>query len=149
MTSDRIEIELQGSNDLKDWKTYEFKYKPGNLTRPPPFTPFFHPRVDWQLWFNSGGYQRSPWIVSLVVRVLEGSSAVMELFETNPFPDDAPPKFLRALSYRYRFTDIDSKDWWKREYLGEYLVPISLENPSVSEFLKAQRLPLPKKRAPK
>jgi hypothetical protein len=48
----------------------------------------------------------------------------------NPFAD-APPGMVRALFYRYRYSDAHTKRetgaWWTRELLGVYLEPISLE----------------------
>lgn len=36
MTTERNEIEIQGSNDNKNWTTLDFKYKPGDVNRAPP-----------------------------------------------------------------------------------------------------------------
>ena len=51
----------------------------------------------------------------------------------NPFPT-SPPKYIRMQLYHYHFTgptnNIVSKnelDWWSREFKGEYLPAISLE----------------------
>src|SRR5213076_261256 len=33
------------------WKEYEFKAKPGNPNRRPPFVAPYQPRIDWQIWF--------------------------------------------------------------------------------------------------
>ncbi|KAF3363341.1 hypothetical protein PHSC3_000095 [Chlamydiales bacterium STE3] len=48
---------------------------------------------------------------------------------TSPFPE-RPPRFLRTLSYEYRFTDLHEKEvtgkWWKRNYLGFYSQPFSI-----------------------
>src|SRR5439155_6216113 len=37
MTTSRPEIIIKGSVDGTEWKTYEFKYKPGDLQRRPRF----------------------------------------------------------------------------------------------------------------
>jgi len=37
MTTSRPEIVLEGSDDQRSWKAYEFRYKPGDVNRPPPF----------------------------------------------------------------------------------------------------------------
>jgi hypothetical protein len=37
MTTQRLEIILEGSYDGTEWKPYHFKFKPGNLMRAPPF----------------------------------------------------------------------------------------------------------------
>jgi hypothetical protein len=54
---------------------------------------------------------------------------VLQLIEQNPFPGH-PPRYIRAMVYRYRFTKFYERrqtgNWWKRELLGEYFPPISL-----------------------
>ena len=40
MTKFRWEIIIEGSVDERDWKEYEFKYKPGAVHKRPPFMPF-------------------------------------------------------------------------------------------------------------
>ncbi|MGH7967178.1 MAG: lipase maturation factor family protein, partial [Limisphaerales bacterium] len=50
MTTERPEIIIEGSTDGREWKEYEFRYKPGNLTRPPQFVAPYQPRLDWQMW---------------------------------------------------------------------------------------------------
>ncbi len=130
MTTSRPEIIIEGSNDGENWLEYEFKYKPGDRKRPPPWVAPHQPRLDWQMWFAAlGNSQNNPWFVNLVVRILQGSPDVLRLFEKNPFPA-GPPKYLRAELYEYRFTNFDTKeatgDWWQRELIGAYFYPISL-----------------------
>ncbi len=73
--------------------------------------------------------EQTPWFQRLVVQLLRGSKPVEALFEEVPFPD-APPKYIRALFYRYRFTSWKDgntdEGWWTRELRGEYLQPVSL-----------------------
>jgi hypothetical protein len=49
---------------------------------------------------------------------------------TNPFPDH-PPRYVRALYYKYRFTTPDERRktgrWWNRDLLGEYFSPVTLK----------------------
>ena len=130
MTPSRPEIIVEGSNDGQTWLAYEFKYKPGDIQRPPAFVAPHQPRLDWQMWFAALGEVRgNPWYVNFAVRLLEGSPDVLKLMETNPFPN-APPKFIRATLYDYRFTDFKIRrttgEWWRRERKGEYCPPISL-----------------------
>lgn len=48
-------------------------YKPGNVSRPPPFLIPHQPRLDWQMWFAAlGPHTHSPWFTSLVLRLLQG-----------------------------------------------------------------------------
>ncbi|PYK30105.1 MAG: membrane protein, partial [Verrucomicrobia bacterium] len=132
MTKDRKEIVIEGSADGLDWKPYEFKWKPGDVNRAPGWCAPHQPRLDWQMWFAAlSSYRQNPWFVRTVIALLHGKPAVIALFETNPFPD-APPRYVRARLYRYRFTSGDehrqTRAWWKREELGEYLPSVSLED---------------------
>jgi predicted DCC family thiol-disulfide oxidoreductase YuxK len=131
MTTDRNEIILEGSADGIDWLPYEFKRKPGDVKRAPGWCAPHQPRLDWQMWFAALGTPReNPWFVALIYRLLQGSPQVNGLLANNPFPDK-PPRYIRAVFYRYRFTTADelrhSGAWWKREELREYLPALSLE----------------------
>jgi hypothetical protein len=53
MTTQRKEIIIQGSHDGQRWLDYEFKYKPGKLTREPDWNIPHQPRLDWQMWFSA------------------------------------------------------------------------------------------------
>ena len=130
MTTERREIVVEGSNDGVNWRPYEFKYKPGDINRRPAIVAPHQPRLDWQMWFAAlGDYRQNPWFVNFCDRLLHGSPEVLALLDKNPFPDH-PPRQVRAGLYDYRFTDAAgrraTRAWWKREFIGEYLPPISL-----------------------
>jgi lipase maturation factor 1 len=130
MTKSRPEIILEGSADGIDWRAYEFKWKPGDLNRPPPWVAPHQPRLDWQMWFAAlGTYRQNPWFVRLAVKLLENNPSVTGLLAHNPFPNE-PPRYIRATLYDYHFTSWDEHKatgaWWKRERQGEYLPAISL-----------------------
>ncbi len=130
MTRTRPEIILEGSADGIDWQPYRFRWKPGPLERAPRWVQPHQPRLDWQMWFAAlGGPQGNPWFYGLVQRLLEGSPSVTGLLEENPFAE-RPPRYVRAILYRYRFTTAEERratgNWWKREELREYLRPVSL-----------------------
>jgi hypothetical protein len=55
MTTERPEIILEGSDDGRSWKPYEFRYKPGDPSRRPRFVAPLEPRLDWQMWFAALG----------------------------------------------------------------------------------------------
>lgn len=132
MTKARPEIIIEGSADGNEWLPYEFNWKPGDLNRAPPWVAPHQPRLDWQMWFAAlGTYRHNPWFVSLLERLLHNAPEVTRLFARNPFPD-APPRYVRARLFDYRFTTSEEHRatgaWWKREEQGEYLPAISLEN---------------------
>ncbi len=131
MTTTRPEIIVEGSNDGKVWKAYEFKWKPGDLGTGPHWVAPYQPRLDWQMWFAAlGDYRQNPWFVNFLVRILQGSPEVLGLLKINPFPE-GPPRYVRAEAYDYHFTNYSEKartgNWWKREYKGAYIHPISLK----------------------
>ena len=132
MTTVRNEIVIEGSNDGERWLAYQFKYKPGDVTRRPKWNTPHQPRLDWQMWFAAlGPYQASPWFTSFMGHVLQGSPKVLALLETNPFPA-APPRFVRAVFYEYHFTNLDglrAGNWWTRELKGLYFPAASLTTP--------------------
>ncbi len=131
MTKDRCEIVLEGSTDGVEWLPYEFKWKPGDVKRAPGWCAPHQPRLDWQMWFAAlESPQQNPWFVGLIVRLLQGSRDVNRLLAHNPFPDK-PPRYIRAMFYRYRFTTVNelrqTGAWWKRQELREYLPTVSLD----------------------
>jgi predicted DCC family thiol-disulfide oxidoreductase YuxK len=131
MTKDRCEIVFEGSAEGVEWLPYEFKWKPGDVKRAPGWCAPHQPRLDWQMWFAAlEGPQENPWLVGLIVRLLQGSRDVDRLLAHNPFPDK-PPRYIRATFYRYRFTTArelrQTGAWWKRQELREYLPAISLD----------------------
>jgi hypothetical protein len=130
MTTARSEIIIEGSNDESTWRAYEFKYKPGDVTRRPEFVEPHQPRLDWQIWFAAlSSYERTPWFQGLLVRLLEGSPPVLDLLARNPFPAH-PPRYMRAMRYAYRFTTAAERRatgaWWSRTLLGSYSPVVSL-----------------------
>ena len=131
MTTSRPEIIIEGSNDGVNWLAYEFKYKPGDVKRRPGFVEPHQPRLDWQMWFAAlGDYRHNPWLVNFCLRLLQGSPPVLALLERNPFPR-APPLYIRAVAYDYRFTDVATRRstgaWWRRGEKRAYLPAFSLD----------------------
>lgn len=128
MTTDRPEIVVEGSTDGVTWREYDFKYKPGDVTRPPRWVAPHMPRLDWQMWFAALG-PAPPWFARFLERLLQGSPDVLALLENNPFPD-RPPRYVRALLYDYHMTDRATRRrtgaWWRRELLGMYVPPLEL-----------------------
>ena len=130
MTTRRMEIVVEGSDDGREWRPYEFKYKPGDLERRPPFVAPHQPRLDWQMRFAAlGDYRRESWFLEFCRRLLEGSPPVLGLLASNPFPR-APPRFVRALFYEYHFTSAADRRrdhaWWRRTAAGPYCPVLTL-----------------------
>jgi hypothetical protein len=132
MTTSRPEIIIEGSDDGQQWKPYEFKFKPGDVRRPLAWVAPYQPRLDWQMWFAAlSNYQSNPWFEHLMLRLLEGTPQVTALLAFNPFPDK-PPRFIRAVTYDYHFTDTATRRKtgavWTRMPLGEYFPMVRLRN---------------------
>ncbi|MDB6146346.1 MAG: hypothetical protein JWO45_10, partial [Spartobacteria bacterium] len=130
MTKDRREIVIEGSADGMNWRAYEFKWKPGDLTRTPGWCAPHQPRLDWQMWFAAlSSVQQNRWFLQLIGCLLENKKAVTRLLANNPFPQNGP-RYIRGRFYRYRFTSTPERRqtgaWWRREELGEYLPTVSL-----------------------
>jgi predicted DCC family thiol-disulfide oxidoreductase YuxK len=130
MTTERLEIIVEGSDDGETWRAYEFPYKPGDVNRAPRWAAPHQPRLDWQMWFAAlSDYRSNPWFVAFVEGLLNGSPEVLGLLEKNPFPDH-PPRYVRAVTYDYRFSSWaehrQTGAWWHREPHGQYLPPVGL-----------------------
>ena len=127
MTTERPEVLVEGSRDGVTWSPYAFRWKPGDVARRPRFTAPHLPRLDWQMWFAAlaRDCRTQPWFLAFERRLLEGSPAVLGLLERDPFPA-APPRYVRARLFLYRFTGRGARDWWRREEVGPYCPPIEL-----------------------
>ncbi|MFH8606871.1 lipase maturation factor family protein [Streptomyces sp. NPDC018029] len=136
----RQEVVIEGTADEVpredgDWRAYEFKGKPGDVRRwPRQFAPY-HLRLDWMMWFAglSPAYARS-WFGPLVERLLDGDRDTLRLLRSSPFPPDAPPAYIRARLYRYRYTTRrelrETGACWERTYVREFLSPTRLAPPA-------------------
>ncbi|HVZ36305.1 MAG TPA: lipase maturation factor family protein, partial [Polyangiaceae bacterium] len=145
ISRERHEVILEGARasggtelnpDQLEWREYEFPCKPGDPLRAPCIVTPYHYRLDWQMWFASlSRADREPWIANLAYKLLVGDQRVLGLLRQNPFPG-APPEYVRATLYRYRFTDFGERGWWKRERVGPYLPVLSKNDPGLLRFLR-------------
>ncbi|MCC7447971.1 MAG: lipase maturation factor family protein [Anaerolineae bacterium] len=124
MTTTRPEIIVEGSSDGTTWLPYEFKYKPGDPNRMPPWVAPHQPRLDWQMWFAAlSSPMSNPWFSRFLERLKEGAPNVLALLAKNPF-SDTPPRYVRATLYNYTFTDLNTRQstgaWWQRTTIGPY-----------------------------
>lgn len=133
VTKERIEIVVEGTlavdPDAGDWREYEFTGKPGDVRRVPrQFAPY-HLRLDWLMWFLPLGRSLEDWFTVFLVRLLEADAPTLALLRTDPF-DGERPVWVRAVSYRYRFTTREEKREsgavWVRDRRGTVLGPIGL-----------------------
>ena len=143
----RYEVILEGTADgvitpASVWKEYQFKAKPGDVSRRLPFLAPYHRRLDWLMWFIplNPGYAGT-WYPAFVARLLENDARTLSLMAGNPFPDK-PQVWIRANMYDYRFTTAAERkatgNYWVRTAMGEFMRPVSLETPGLIAGLEAQ-----------
>lgn len=153
---ERYEIIFEGTDealavDSAQWREYEFKVKPGNPNRRPAIITPYHCRLDWQIWFAAipaiPGKLESlprpehyPWTANFIWKLLHNDRGTLGLLANDPFPG-TPPRYVRALVYRYRFTEPfsggGSTGWWERERVGIWFPAVSLYSPELRRFLEA------------
>ncbi|HMK69081.1 MAG TPA: lipase maturation factor family protein [Stellaceae bacterium] len=130
MTTSRHEIVVEGSNDGNEWRDYEFRYKPGDVARAPPWNIPHQPRLDWQMWFAAlDDPRRVSWFPRFLERVLQNEPTVMALLAKNPFPQK-PPVYVRARFYDYVYASSAERArdlWWNRRLLGLYFPAVRLK----------------------
>ena len=132
MTTDRREIIVEGSNDGMNWLPYEFKYKPGDVDR--------RPGICRAASAASG-------LADVVRRAgqLPAKSVVREFLSnvcckarprswpcSTKIPFRIIPRATFAPNFMITVSPIWAERraagaWWKREFIGEYLPPISLQ----------------------
>ena len=156
----RPELVVEGFDGTR-WLPYEFLYKPGDLSRPPPWVAPHQPRMDWQMWFAAlGTYQRNPWLLHWVYKLLVHSPTSRGLIdaENSPFAD-TPPSSVRIKKYEYDFVQdelsravnekhrdwtfkkgVQEGTWWRRHYVGEWLQPVEVSN--LKQFVSSNGYPL-------
>lgn len=121
ITRERIEPEVQTSDDGETWTARDLAHKAGDPRRAPGFVAPHQPRVDFQLWFYGLSYRRGmpSYVATLLDRVCNDPAAVQGLFrESLP----ARPAAARLVFWRYHFTTPDQRRatgaFWERESVG-------------------------------
>jgi len=144
VSEQREELIIESANNINGpWKEYQFKVKPGDVHRRPRWISPYHHRIDWQMWIASasGRVERSPWIYSLLLKLLRQEKDVIGLLESDPWKPDMgaeskadddsnAPKYIRIEKYRYKFYDTkdgtnshgheEKAPYWVRERVGRY-----------------------------
>ncbi len=132
MTTERLELGVEVSEDRLLWSEVPFKWKPGDVHAMPRFVAPHQPRLDWQMWFAALHPGFSPerdadprygmaWFGSFLSALLEGRPEVWKLVGEPP-ASVADLRSIRVVLYRYHFTTEEERKatgaWWKRERLG-------------------------------
>lgn len=140
---ERLNIVFEGTDNATPdsnavWKSYPYVALPVALNRRPPQIAPYQPRLDWQMWFAAmGSPDQYPWTLNLVWKLLHNDPGALSLFGGNPFPDH-PPRFVRAVLYRYQFAPPGNPEgnWWTREKRGLWLPPLSADDPRLLNLLQ-------------
>jgi hypothetical protein len=140
---ERLNVVFEGTDaDVPDehavWKAYPYVALPVALDRRPPQIAPYQPRLDWQMWFAAMSTpDQYPWTLHLVWKLLHNDPGALSLFAGNPFPQK-PPRYIRAVLYRYEFDRPGNPEgnWWKREPLGLWLPPLSVDDPRLISYLE-------------
>ena len=136
VTKRRIEIVVEGTladspDDDAEWREYGFKGKPGEVRAIPRQWAPYHLRLDWLMWFLPLGRMWEPWFEVFLLRLLEADAATLRLLARDPF-DGAPPRWIRARAYHYRFASRtefrETGERWVRTLEGEVMGPASLRS---------------------
>ena len=138
---ERMNIVFEGTTDRDatdsaHWIPYVYKGLPVLPENPPPQVAPYQLRFDWQMWFAAmGSVEDYPWTLNLVYKLLQNNPSAASLFANRPFTT-APPRYIRAVLYRYSFVPPGNGDnlYWKREKIGEWLPPMSLESPLLLQY---------------
>ncbi len=142
---ERLNVVFEGTDsDQPDskavWKEYPYQALPVFLNQRPRQIAPYQPRLDWQMWFAAMSVPNQyPWTLHLVWKLLHNDPGALSLLGPNPFPEK-PPRYIRATLYRYHFAPAGkgSGNWWTREDLGAWLPPLSVSDPGLLKFLKAE-----------
>ena len=140
---ERMNVVFEGTmddttNNKAVWKPYIYKGLPVRLDKQPPQIAPYQPHLDWQMWFASmSTAEQYPWTYNLVWKLLHNDPVATRLFAENPFPDK-PPRFIRAVIYRYKFAEPGNPEhlWWTREPLRLWMPVLSVDDPQLVKFLR-------------
>jgi hypothetical protein len=141
---ERYNVVFEGTRDLNpdsaDWKAYPYKGLPVAPDQPSHQIAPYQLRLDWQMWFAAmSTADQYPWTYHLAWKLLHNDPGILGLFAGNPFPAK-PPRYIRAVIYRYRFARPrhNGGPYWERERLGLWLPALSVQNPQFVAYLKGQ-----------
>ena len=147
MTTTRPEIFIEGSLDGKNWRSYQFKWKPTDPNQLPRFAGPHMPRIDWQMWFEGLNYERfsdHPFSLMLYHKFLTTIALGESIKDFNDFgkvlgPHEyqkfiqAPPQFKQRVlaNYNSLLNAFHSRSLW----FGEFLEAILEHRPVIMKQL--------------
>ncbi len=96
VTRDRHEIVIEGTDDEQItahtvWREYEFKGKPGDVSRRAPQIAPYHLRLDWLMWFAAmSDPSQHRWFSALLDETARGRRPNVESPPHEPVPGSPP-----------------------------------------------------------
>ncbi len=149
MTKKRPEIIIEGSANGKDWKLYDFKWKPDHANDPPQFSGPHMPRIDWQMWFEGLRTERylsqpfSRFLYGRFLDIIANGGGQKECFELNHVFGEqemrafsqAPPQQKQVIISNFRNlmnTFLQQSTWF-----GKLLKACLEPNPVILEELES------------
>ncbi len=117
MTTERPQIQLEGSQDGQKWQEYALPWQVGALDQRPGWVQPHMPRLDWELWFAALAQEcrNAPWTLALAQRLLQHEPTVLALFAKHP---DFTPKYLRMTLWQYHLPTPAQRahgQFWQRD----------------------------------
>jgi hypothetical protein len=141
---ERYNVVFEGTRDANpdsaNWIAYPYKGLPVAPDQPQHQIAPYQLRLDWQMWFAAmSTADQYPWTYHLAWKLLHNDPGAVGLFADNPFTGK-PPRYIRAVIYRYRFARPEraASPYWERERLGLWLPVLSVQNPQFVAYLKGQ-----------
>ncbi|WP_256727658.1 lipase maturation factor family protein [Candidatus Nanohalobium constans] len=112
-----FEIGIEGEKN-GEWKEYELHSSFREKDRKPVQIAPNHHMLEYILYFYvNEEIEQSDWLNRLLEKTLEHEGKTLTLYRSIPF--QKPPERVRAVKYRYEFTDPEEKkqtgNYWKRE----------------------------------
>src|ERR1019366_290612 len=145
---ERLNVVFEGTTDehpdeKANWKPYVYKGLPVFPDKRSPQIAPYQLRLDWQMWFAAmSSPNEYPWTLNLVWKLLHNDPGAVSLFAGNPFPGK-PPRFIRAVLYRYEFVPkgfLRNKPgnaqglYWTRVEIGNWIPAVSIGDPLLGKI---------------
>lgn len=162
MRSERLELGIQYSelekldkSTPKQWKEFDVTYRPVNLNHSLPYAGPYFSRIDFRFYEAVGKgakLEKNFWLAGLVRNLLRNSRAGLALLgRENLLKMKVPPKFVRVAFMRVSYVpreDINKNTGaYTRKILNaEYLPPMSLTSPELTDLLKNIKYPSKKEK---
>ena len=139
---EREELIIESAHDIQGpWKEYQFKVKPGDVSKGQRWISPYHYRLDWQMWIASccGRIESSPWMFNFLLKLLKEDPKTLSLMKGNPWDVDGEgkeervkPKYIRVDRYKYKYGE-RGDSYWIRTKSGRFFPKLGVCNVELLE----------------